>query len=234
LVQFDDVEIIYQDDYLIAINKPNGLFTHRTPLSSRDDAFALQILRNKIGRKVNPVHRLDRKTSGILLFSFSADITKKMQEKFITNGIVKKYYAIVRGFFPSEILVDYPVINARNKLKSAQTTFKNLIHYELDLPMGRFQTSRYSFIEAIPHTGRMHQIRRHCNHLRHPIIGDRPHGCNKQNKLFKNHWGLDKMLLHARHLEFGHPVTDERVNLSAEFPSEFERVRQDLELQSIK
>ena len=219
-----DFEILYQDEYLVAINKPRGLMVHRSYLASRDEVFILQLLRDQIGQYLYPVHRLDRKTTGVLLFALSSEIAKELQQQFVTHEVKKEYQAIVRGYFPEEVLVDYPLTNDRGKTQEAITQFYCLKTNEIDVPFGKHPTSRYSLIKALPQTGRMHQIRKHLNHLRHPIIGDRPHGCNKQNRLFKEKWNMTDMMLHARELRFLHPVFEEGTVLEAGFDGEFLRV----------
>lgn len=190
----------------------------------------MQIVRDLVSKKVYPAHRLDRKTSGVLVFALNPEINKCLQEQFQSDKTTKEYKAIVRGYFPEEVTVDYPVINARNKLKDAVTIFKTVSRVELPIPLGKHDTSRYSYISAQPKTGRMHQIRRHCNHLRHPIIGDRPHGCSKQNRLFKERWSLTDMMLHAHSLSILHPISDEPLILRADFPNEFIRIKNELGL----
>lgn len=224
------LEIIYRDEYLIAINKPNGLLVHRTKIAAQSAIFALQTLRNQIGQHVFPIHRLDRKTSGVLLFALDAKIVKEVQQQIENQSVTKKYLAIVRGWFPEEIEVDYALTNDRNKTQEAITFFKKIKQSELPIPLGKFETSRYSLIEAFPKTGRQHQIRKHLNHLRHPIIGDRPHGCNKQNRLFKNRWDMMTMLLHASELHFEHPVLKKPISIFAELNDEFIRMKNVLEL----
>ena len=224
------LEIIFQDDYLVAVNKPNGLLVHRSSIASLETTFALQLIRDQTGKKVYPVHRLDRKTSGVLVFAFHSEIAKSLQEQFANHTISKKYLAITRGYFPDEIEVDYPLTNDRNKTQDAVTFFKTLKRTELDIPLGAHLTSRYSLVEAYPKTGRMHQIRKHCNHLRHPIIGDRPHGCNKQNRFFKAQWNLTTMLLHAEELAFKHPVSGQQLVLNAGLNAEFLRMKSMLNL----
>ena len=219
------VDIIFQDEYLVAINKPNGLLVHRTSIASQETTFALQLVRNQTGKKVFPVHRLDRKTSGVLVFAFDPEIAGLLQQQFTSHTLAKKYLAITRGYFPDEIRVDYPLTNDRNKIQDAITLFKTIRRTELEIPFGKHSTSRYSLVEAWPETGRMHQIRKHCNHLRHPIIGDRPHGCNKQNKLFKERWNLMTMLLHAEELRLLHPVNERDLILKASLNPEFLRIR---------
>ena len=219
------LDIIYQDEHLVAINKPNGLLVHRTYLASREDTFALQLLRNQLRQHVHLVHRLDRKTSGVLLFALDPNTTKLLQKEFLEQRIQKKYIAIVRGYFPDEIEVDYPLKNERGKIQEAITRFKTVKRSEIAVPFGKHNTSRYSLIEAYPQTGRQHQIRKHCNHLRHPIIGDRPHGCNKQNRLFKERWNMTTMLLHALELQIKHPFSGEILVLKARLPLEFTRMK---------
>ena len=190
----------------------------------------MQLLRDQIGQKVYPIHRLDRKTSGVLLFGLNQEITPLLNKLFADRTIEKTYQAIVRGYFPESLHLDYPLTNEQGKVQEAVTRFKLLSTSEIDVPFGEHMTSRYSLIKIKPETGRMHQIRKHCKHLRHPIIGDRPYGCNKQNKLFKERWNLTKMMLHAWRLEFIHPITKKLLLLEGQFPSEFLRMKEELKL----
>ncbi|HEY9195605.1 MAG TPA: pseudouridine synthase [Mucilaginibacter sp.] len=218
------LEIIYRDEHLIAINKPHGLLVHRSPIAADASEFALQLLRDQIGMKVNPVHRIDRKTGGILLFAFSKEVEVAMQKAFMENQVSKKYLAIVRGHTPDTEDIDYPLRKENGTLQDAFTTYTTLKRAELDIAFGKHPTSRYSLVEAVPATGRMHQLRKHLSHIFHPIIGDRTHGCNKQNKLFLERWEMTTMLLHAAELTFKHPVTIEEVNIHAGLQPEFKRV----------
>lgn len=216
--------ILYQDDHIVVINKPHGLLVHRTALAKHEKVFALQLLRDQINRKVYPVHRLDRKTSGVLVFAFEPETVAQLQKQFNQHKITKRYIAIVRGWFHDEIIVNHTLKNDKGKLQEAQTFFKKIKTTELEIPFGKHNTSRYSLIEAFPKTGRMHQIRKHCNHLRHPIIGDRPHGCNKQNRLFKTRWNMTRMLLHAQCIELTHPVSGVPLKIEGQISLEFERM----------
>ncbi len=209
------LQIIYQDEFMVVINKPHGLLVHRSPIAADAEEFAMQILRDQLQQKVFPVHRIDRKTSGLLLFGLSSEAAKKIQAHLENNETQKTYLAIVRGYFPDAIEVDHPLTNDKGKTQDAFTSFKTLKRTKLDIPFGKFTTSRYSLIEAYPKTGRMHQIRKHLNHLRYPIIGDRPHGCNKQNRLFKEQWNMTTMLLHAQKITIKHPYTNNTMRLEA-------------------
>ncbi len=220
------LDILYRDEHLIAINKPHGLLVHRSPIAADVEEFALQLLRDQIGVKVNPVHRIDRKTGGILLFAFDKAVEIAMQQQFMENKVSKKYMAIVRGYTPDTGEIDYPLRKENGTEQDAFTAYTTLKRAELGVPFGKHDTSRYSLVEVIPQTGRMHQIRKHMSHIFHPIIGDRTHGCNKQNKLFKDKWDMTTMLLHASHLNFSHPLTQQIVNIDAPLQDEFKRVMQ--------
>jgi tRNA pseudouridine65 synthase len=218
------LQIIYQDDDLVAINKPHGLLVHRSSIANDATEFALQLLRDQLNRRVFPAHRLDRKTGGILLFALSKEVEKLMQMQFQENLVNKKYLAIVRGHTPDEEVINYPLRKENGTSQEAFTKYKTLARAELDVPFGSHPTSRYSLVEAKPETGRMHQLRKHFSHIFHPIIGDRTHGCNKQNKLFKERWELETMLLHASQVSFNHPVTGKPVHIEAALQDEFLRV----------
>jgi len=218
------LEIIYQDDSLIAINKPHGLLVHRSKIADDAKEFALQMLRDQIGQHVNPVHRLDRKTGGVLLFAFNKEVEIAMQKQFQEGLVDKHYLAIVRGYTPPEMEIDYPLAKENGTLQDAQTSFVTLQQAEIPLSIGKHPTSRYSLVDANPTTGRMHQLRKHFAHIFHPIIGDRPHGCNKQNRYFKEELQMNTMMLHASSLSFNHPVTSEKITITAEVQAEFKRM----------
>lgn len=218
------LEIVYQDEDIIAINKPHGLLVHRSSIARDASEFALQLLRDQIGQPVYPAHRLDRKTAGILLFSLNKEMDKELQQLFQNQLIDKRYIAILRGHAPEEMHIDYPLKKDNGVIQEAQTNFKTLAKAELPFPSGKFPTSRYSLVEANPATGRMHQLRKHFAHIFHPIIGDRPHGCNKQNKFWKENFEMDTMMLHASEVTFTHPKTQKTVTIHAGLQPEFKRV----------
>ncbi|NGM61018.1 pseudouridylate synthase [Sphingobacterium sp. SGG-5] len=227
------LDIRYQDDHLVAINKPHGLLVHRSSIAADTSTFALQLLRDQIGKPVYPAHRLDRKTSGVLLFSLDKETDAAMQGLFMQAQVQKAYWAIVRGYTDDQGSINYPLRKENGNLQEAVTSYRTLAKAEIDLPLGQFATSRYSLVKVEPLTGRMHQIRRHFAHIFHPIIGDRPHGCNKQNKLWKETFDLDTMLLHAQSLSFAHPHTGQPLQITADPQSEFKRALQILSLDPI-
>lgn len=218
------LDILYRDEHLIAINKPHGLLVHRSSIAADTSEFALQILRDQIGQPVYPAHRLDRKTGGVLLFSLDKTTDQLIQPYFADKKINKEYVAILRGYCPEEGTIDYPLAKENGTIQEAITHYTRLATAEIDVPQGKFTTSRYSYVKANPQTGRMHQLRRHFAHIMYPIIGDRPHGCNKQNKLWKEKFNMDTMLLHATHLSFQHPHSEQQISINAPLQEEFIRV----------
>ncbi|HCU44598.1 MAG TPA: pseudouridylate synthase [Sphingobacterium sp.] len=218
------LEILYQDEDIIAINKPHGLLVHRSSIARDASEFALQLLRDQIGQPVYPAHRLDRKTAGILLFSLNKETDKELQQLFQNQLVDKRYIAVLRGHAPEEMLIDYPLKKDNGVMQEAQTNFKTIAKAELPFSSGKFPTSRYSLVEANPTTGRMHQLRKHFAHIFHPIIGDRPHGCNKQNKFWKENFEMDTMMLHASEITFKHPKTQNIITIQAGLQPEFQRV----------
>ena len=209
------LEIIYQDDFLVAINKPHGLLVHRSPIAADASEFAIQLLRDQLGRKVFPTHRLDRKTSGVLLFALDEETNRLMQQAFVNKGVAITYKAVVRGCIPEIETIDYALTTDDGKTQDAVTHYERIETFELPIPFGKHATSRYSLVKLDPETGRMHQLRKHLAHIFYPIIGDRPHGCNKQNKFFLERWQMNKMLLHAEELRFTHPQTKIETTISA-------------------
>ncbi len=236
-----ELEIIYRDNDLIAVNKPAGMLVHRSWLDKGETRFVMQTLRDQIGQHVFPLHRLDRPTSGVLLFGLSSEIASKMMPKFAGRDIHKTYHALVRGWIKEAAVLDYPLKEELDKkadkfatmeplYKEAITQYSPLAYVELPIPMGRHQSTRYSLIEMKPLTGRKHQLRRHMHHLHHPIIGDVNHGDGKHNRLFREKFDCHRLLLHACSLSFVHPVTSQNVHLCAGYDNAWKQVLEALDL----
>ncbi len=225
--------IIYRDDDLVAINKPCGLLVHRTNISDEENFFAVQLLRDILGQKVHNVHRIDRPTSGVLLFALSNEMASIMNAQFKDKKVRKTYVALVRGWFSQVTFLNYPVKNGNDVLFDAETHFNLLNKYELSIPVEPYETSRYSMVEAHPQTGRWHQIRQHLAHLRHYIINDRVHGTGAHNNMFTEQLGISNLFLHAYKLQFTHPVTEKEIVIQAEFPPHWEDFQKAVEKHSI-
>ncbi len=222
------LEIIYQDAYLVAVNKPAGMLVHRSWLDKHETQFVMQTLRDQLGQHVFPLHRLDRPTSGVLLFALSREVASQAMPMFANHDMSKTYHAVVRGWVEQGDVLDYPLKVELDKIadkfasqekepQSAVTAYQPLAKVEVPFSTGRFATSRYSLLEMKPTTGRKHQLRRHMHHLSHPIIGDTTHGDGKHNRLFRENYDAHRLLLHATELTFEHPISGETLCIRAGF-----------------
>ncbi|MGL6261068.1 tRNA pseudouridine(65) synthase TruC [Vibrio sp. WXL210] len=229
------LEIIYQDDYLVAVNKPAGMLVHRSWLDKHETQFVMQTLRDQIGQHVFPLHRLDRPTSGVLVFALSSEVAAQVMPMFANHEMEKTYHAVVRGWIEQGDVLDYPLKVELDKIadkfadqdKEAQeaiTAYQPLAKVEVPHSTGRFPTSRYSLIEMKPKTGRKHQLRRHMHHLSHPIVGDTTHGDGRHNRLYREHYDCHRLLLHASTLEFVHPFNGKKLKLAASFDSTWQQL----------
>ncbi|MCE0493060.1 tRNA pseudouridine(65) synthase TruC [Vibrio salinus] len=232
------LEIIYQDAYIVAVNKPAGMLVHRSWLDKHETRFVMQTLRDQIGQHVFPLHRLDRPTSGVLVFALSGEYASEMAPMFARHDMEKVYHAIVRGWIPTPGVLDYPLKEELDKIadkyakqdkdaQSAITEYRPLAKVEVPFSTGRFPASRYCLIEMKPKTGRKHQLRRHMHHLSHHIIGDTTHGDGKHNRLFREHYHSHRLLLHATRLSFIHPFTQERVDINASLDGTWQHLMQE-------
>ena len=217
------LDILYRDDYLAIVNKPAGWLVHRTPLDKGESRFVLQALRDQIGQPVWPVHRLDKGTSGVLVFALSAEVARAMGQAFESGeGLHKTYRAIVRGWPADEQFIDHPLKrmpddmrSQREEIQQAQTRLHTLKRGELPIPQGAFPTLRWAEVQLQPLTGRRHQLRRHMKHIAHPIIGDATHGKGPLNRAVASHLGVGRLWLHALGLQMVHPASGAILSLEA-------------------
>ncbi|WP_448549293.1 tRNA pseudouridine(65) synthase TruC [Thalassotalea fusca] len=227
-----ELNILFQDEHLVAIDKPAGLFVHRSYLDRHEKYFALQLLRDQLGQYVYPLHRLDRPTSGVLLFALNEETARKMGKIFEEKQIQKEYFALTRGHLIDSGVIDHPLKEKLDKLgdkfvntdKAAQEAisyYESIITATLPIAVGKYDSVRYSLVKVAPQTGRRHQIRRHLAHLRHPIIGDINYGDNKQNPFFISHFGFKRLMLFAQSLTFRHPYTGQEIVVNAEFDQQW-------------
>lgn len=208
------LDILYRDEYCIAVNKPAGMLVHRSWLDRHETCFVMQTLRDQIGQHVFPVHRLDRPTSGILLFALNSEAARGLSGQFERQETEKRYWAVVRGHLHGSGTIDYALKEVHDKIadpfadpdKAAQTAVTHWRSLALTeqpfVSAARYPTSRYSWLELTPETGRKHQLRRHMKHIFHPIVGDTNYGDLRQNKAVRTHTGVGRLMLHARSLRF--------------------------------
>jgi tRNA pseudouridine65 synthase len=236
-IQKSDLEVVYQDAHLIAINKPSGLLVHKSPIDRRERHFALQMLRDQIGAYVYPVHRLDKPTSGVLLFALDKEMAQQMAVSFRTHEVQKEYLAVVRGYVGEKDLIDHPLKQMLDtkvqkqkgitkEPQEAVTHYRRLGTVEMPFAVSRYPVARYSLVSLTPKTGRKHQLRRHMKHIFHPIVGDTKHGRGEHNRLFREKFNSHRLLLHAYEVAFVHPVTGKMVKVRAGLDETFARVLQ--------
>lgn len=219
------LKILYQDAHYVAIDKPAGLLVHRSPIS-RDQVFALQTLRDQLGRRVYPVHRLDRATSGVLIFGLSADAARRLVVQFELREVDKEYLAVARGWVDTNGIIDHPVADEEGNgiAQVARTRYRRLATIELPFAVDRYPSSRYSLVSIVPETGRRQQIRKHFKHISHHLIGDTTHGNGRHNRFFRVHYGIHRLLLMSRRLGFRHPYADSRIQITAGSDADWQRI----------
>ena len=235
----NQIDIIYEDEFLVAINKEAGLLVHRSWLDKGETRFAMQLTRDAVGCHVFPVHRLDRPTSGVLLFAKSSAVARSLTEAFTEHRVTKQYLAVVRGFMTEQGTVDYALSFKPDAIadkfadldkppQEAVTHWQSLAQVELPFAVSKkHDTSRYSLMRLTPETGRKHQLRRHMRHLFHHIVGDTSHGDGRHNRFFRTQYGCERMLLHAQTLALSHPVTGEPLLLKAELDNQWMRMMEE-------
>ena len=219
-----NLDIIFEDQFIICVNKPNNMVVHHAYHSRNvaDETCLLQLIQAEKGIKVYPIHRLDRKTSGIILLAKETTNVSKFQELFTNNEIEKTYYGVVRGFSPESKIIDSPVKGRDASIhKDALTYLKTLEQIVLEIPVKPYDSSRYSLVELKPKTGRMHQLRVHTSKISHPLIGDIKYGDKNHDLMFEENFGWKNMFLHAGHLKFKHPFSEEVLILKANFPKDW-------------
>jgi len=203
------VDIVYEDEILLAVNKPAGLLVHRSAIAADESDFLLDRLRAQTGINLYLAHRLDRATSGVVLLAKSREVAGELGRQFMARTIVKRYLAVVRGWPDANGEIDYalPDVRERGPRKAALTRWQVLATATVPIALGKYPEQRYALLEARPESGRYRQIRRHLHHVSHHIIGDTSHGRGDHNRLWRIHFGVHRLLLHAWRLELVHPLS---------------------------
>ena len=222
--------ILYRDERIVIVNKPSGLLVHRSPIDRHERRFAMQMLRDQLGRRVYPAHRLDKGTSGALAFALDREMAAALGAAFAGREVVKIYLAIVRGWPWQTGVIDHELAAVQDEYalpaepvaRAARTAYRRLATVELPLRVDRYPSSRYALVELHPETGRRHQLRRHLAHLSHPIIGDSTYGKGRHNRLFADHFGVRRLMLACTGLEFRHPASGEQLRVRAAPGDEFD------------
>lgn len=215
------LEILYEDKYLVCVSKPNNVVVHHAHHSRNvaDEKSLLQLLNESIRIKLYPIHRLDRKTSGVILLAKETKYVSKFQSLFTDHNISKVYFGLVRGHSPAKTIIESPVKGRDAKVyKDAVSQLETLEQITLDISVKPYDTSRYSLVKLTPKTGRLHQLRIHCTKISHPLIGDPKYGDKNHNVMFEKEFQCENLFLHAAKIEFEHPFLENQISIEAQFP----------------
>ncbi|WP_227515555.1 pseudouridine synthase [Marinobacter salinus] len=233
-MMINPLTVLFQDEQLLAVHKPAGLLVHRSPIDKHETEFALQYARAlNGGDHVYPVHRLDRPTSGVLVFARDPETARTLGKALMAGEVHKTYLAMVRGWPAATGEIDHPLRDEpedrRKKgmeqpVREARTRFQTLATVEIPVEIEKYPGSRYAVVELFPETGRKHQLRRHMKHINHPIIGDANHGRGRHNRYFAQRFGEGRLMLAATRMAFAHPKTGEAISITAEPDKGFVRV----------
>ena len=224
------LEIIYQDNYCLLVTKPNNVLVHHAHHSRNkiEEESLIQLIENQFGKRYYPIHRLDRKTSGIILLASKREYVASFQALFTNNEIQKIYYGVVRGFSQDNKIINSPV-KGRDALvyREAETHLNCLDKIELNIPVKPYDSSRYSLVELKPKTGRMHQLRIHMNKVSTPLINDAKYGDKNHDLMYAKQFGWKNLFLHAGSLEFIHPFTNKKLILKSSFSEDWIKLFQE-------
>lgn len=234
MIDVNELHILYEDEYLVAVNKPAGLLVHPSWIAPARTPNLVSMLKQRYpGETVHTVHRLDRATSGVILFARRKEVGQHLQQQFINRTVRKTYLCVVRGWTEEGGVIDYPLkpihdkyadplANPDKEPKEAVSVYRRLATVSLPIAVGRYPEARYSLVEVKPETGRKHQIRRHMKHILHPIVGDTKHGEGRHNRLFRENLDSHRLLLMATGIRFEHPVTGQSVEIETGVGGEIE------------
>ncbi len=226
------LDILFEDESIVVVSKPAQMLVHRTEIANGDTVFAVQCVRNQTGRRVWPVHRLDRGTSGVLVFAFDSEMASLLGKSLMAGDVGKRYTALTRGWITNPVRVDHALVppvdpylkHRKVEAQEASTIFTPVVACEVPVKTGSFETTRLGLVSAELLTGRRHQIRRHLKWLAHPIVGDATYGKGPLNRALAAYFGVDRLMLHCDRMRFRHPKTGEVLDISAPYEERMAKV----------
>lgn len=237
------LDIILNDESLVVVVKPAGMSVHRNSDDRVSDSYLLQRLRDQTGDWLFPIHRLDRATSGLVVFAKSPEVAAVVSAQFANREVLKQYIALVRGHTQPCDSIAHSLISMRGRTKpeghparepqKALTEFETVNNWTLPFSSGPYETTRCSLVNVFPKTGRWHQIRRHFNYHSYPVIGDSSHGDTRVNKAFTDQLGIQRLMLMASFLKFSHPKTNEPMHLECHIDADFQTAIERIEAAAI-
>lgn len=220
-----EIPVLYQDEQIIVVDKPMGLAVHKNDFMPHDAPYLTKLLGEVTGKWIYNVHRLDAKTSGVIVLAFSSEMARELTLQFERKEVVKKYMAVVQGNPGEGTFSEKVLVKKKSKFKKpAVTHYKTIRSVETGISYKEKVNIVLSLVEITPETGRWHQIRQHFAKNRFDIVGDSHHGDFTLNKIITERTEINRLLLHASSLEFTHPETQTRKVFVSPVPQEFEKV----------
>jgi len=220
-----ELPVIYQDEHIIVVDKPVDLPVHKNDFMPHDAPYLTKLVGDITGKWIYNVHRLDSKTSGLIVLAFSSEMANKLTQLFERKEVEKTYLAIVQGN-PGEGIFDRKVlVKKKTKIKKpAVTRYRTLKTVGTTISYKEKTNVELSLAEIAPETGRWHQIRQHFAQHHHDILGDTHHGDFTLNKIVTAETGVKRLFLHASKLTFLHPANGEVMAFENRLPQEFDQV----------
>lgn len=219
-----DIPIIYQDEHLIVVDKPIDLPVHKNDFMANDAPYLTKLIGDITGKWIFNVHRLDSKTSGVMVLAFSSEMAHDLTLQFERKEVDKTYFALVQGNPGEGTFNEKVLVKKKTKFKKPATThYKTLETVGTKISYKEKENVELSLVEINPETGRWHQLRQHFAKNRFDIVGDTHHGDFTLNKIILADTEVRRLFLHAGKLEFTHPISKERKLFTAELPAGFQK-----------
>lgn len=212
-----NINILFEDDYYIIVEKPCHMLTHPYKAETNEKINLLFTVRDQIDTYLYPIHRLDRQTSGIVIFGKKPESVREIQEIWHTDKVKKEYLALVNGIIFEAGVFKFQLNSLKKIPQDAKTIYK---------PIENFKEITLMNIEI--ETGRRHQIRRHFSRRMQHVLGDRKYGKKKYNDFYLNEFGLSRLFLHAHRFSFFHPFIEKEFQIQSDLPADLEKVLQNL------
>lgn len=206
------IPILYRDEHFLAVDKPSGLLVHPYKRETNEREHLMKWVKAQTGEYLYPAHRLDRPTSGIVLFCLSSEAARDIQKIWGSDSVQKRYLTLARGQVEGPGEFNFELSDENKVKKEARTTYWPLAHFD-DCTLLKVQI----------HTGRKHQIRRHFSRRMHNIVGDTAYGKGSINRPFREKYNLWRIFLHAYNLSFIHPYTNENVDIFSPLSEDLEK-----------
>lgn len=217
-----DIPILYSDDYLLVAEKPAGLAVHKNDFMPHDAPYLTKLLGELTGRWIYNVHRLDARTSGVMVLAFSTGMAHKLTLQFERKEVFKEYVAVVKGLPGEGVFNNEVKVKKRSqRWMPAVTNYTTIETVNLKLAYKQYESIDLSLVDIIPLTGRWHQIRQHFARNGYDIVGDTYHGDFTLNRIISEATGVNRLLLHASALKFTHPHTGEPMEYQSAVPAIF-------------